>query len=201
MKKINWGLVAAILFSLLVWAAIGVASAKAAYSDTRLDAIASAIAGKPVTVSCGSDESDWTTTEKTAGYTFNVDGFTYVSRPTIYLSPRICDTIEADLHEGPTAVGDYWNGLAVKVFIHEATHQALASSDEGLVECQAFKNVRLYAPLFGYTKTVVQTTYAHVTKTTYKRVTKTVPNPALARLTHWASFWHNLLPASYRAVC
>jgi len=198
--KLNWGLIAALLFSALVWAAIFVASAKAAYTDPTLNDVASKIAGHPVTVSCATGTHEWASFEDTAKYTFETDGFTYIGRQpaVIYLAPRICDTLEADLHGNPA--GDYWNGLAIKVLLHESSHQA-GIADEAGAECNALSLLRTYAPTFGYKPTVHQVTYVKVTKTTYKRVVKTVPNPALSKLANWAEFWHRQLPANYQGTC
>jgi hypothetical protein len=203
MRRTNWGLLGAVLFCLVFWLAIGVAIAKASYTDGALNGVASKIAGHPVTVACYSSGHEWVQAEDAAfpGQSFEADGFTFIGRQpaVIYLSPRVCDTLEADLHGNQA--GDYWNGLAIKVLLHESSHQA-GIADEAGAECNALALLKAYAPTFGYPLTVKTTTYVRVGKTlTYKRVVKTVPNPALARLAHWAEFWHRALPASYQGNC
>lgn len=202
MRKFNWPLVLCIAFCVGFWLAFGVAVSHAAYQDQRLNAVASAVAGHPVTVSCAASAHEWSQFEDAAGYTFETDGFTYIGRTpsVIYLAPRICDTLVADEHAGPTAVGDFWNGLAIKVILHEASHQA-GISDEGAADCNALSLVKQYAPSFGYSKTVTSVSYRKLANGTYKRVVRTVPNPALARLYSWASFWHRALPANYQGTC
>jgi hypothetical protein len=201
MKRINWELILALTFCVCFWLAVGALVAKAAYQDGTLNNVASKIAGHPVTVACYSGTHEWATAEDAAQYTFETDGFTYIGRTpaVIYLSPRVCDTLEADLHGLPA--GDYWNGLAIKVLLHESSHQA-GIADEAGAECNALSLLKAYAPTFGYSLTVKTTTYVRVGKTlTYKRVVKTVPNPALSRLAHWAEFWHRALPANYQGNC
>lgn len=186
----------------IVAALIGVGIAKASYTDITLNTAASKIAGHPVTVACYSSGHEWVQAEDSAfpGQNFEADGFTFIGRTpaVIYLSPRVCDTLEADLHGNPA--GDYWNGLAIKVLLHEASHQA-GIADEAGAECNALSLLKAYAPTFGYALTVQRVTYVKVTKTTYKRVVKTVPNPALASLSRWAEFWHHALPANYQGTC
>lgn len=184
----------------IVAALIGVGVAKAAYTDPTLNDVASAIAGHPVSVTCATGAHEWASFEDTAKYTFETDGFTYIGRTpsVIYLAPRICDTLEADLHGNDA--GPYWNGLAIKVLLHESSHQA-GLADEAAAECNALALLPKYAPRFGYPLRVVQTTYVHVTKTTYKRVVKSVANPAYAKLRAYAEFWHRALPANYQGTC
>lgn len=197
MGRFNRSLVIASLFGALVLT-VGVGISKAAYGDPRLDSIASTIAGKPVAVWCPSSLHEWAKTEDTAGLTFEATGFTYVGRTpaVIYLSQQVCDTLEGELNQGPTVVGDYWNGLAIRAFVHEATHQRLNSQDETVVECATLATIRGYLPLFGYTPTITQATYVKVRDGHYKRVTKVVPNPATARVMQWIKFWDG-----YHAVC
>lgn len=193
-------LIALMIFWIVVFC-IAVSAAQGAYGDPRLDAVATQVAGHPVTVACGSGATEWADSERAAGLTFETDGYTFIGRDNIvHLSPVICDTLTQDFKLGPTAVGDYANGRAIKVLLHEATHQA-GFVDEGATDCRALSLVKQYAPSFGYTKTVTKTTYVKVRDGHYKRVTKVVPNPALASLYTWAMYWHRLTPASYQVGC
>lgn len=199
--RFNWPLALVIAFCLGFWLTVGVVAAKASYTDSTLNDVATKIAGHPVTVSCASGVTEWAATTKNAGYTFDVDGFTYVGgAPILYLAPRICDVLEADLHVGPTKTGDWFNGLAIKVLLHEASHQA-GLADEHAAECNALALLKTYAPRFGYTPTITRVSYVKVRDGHYKRVTKVVPNPALASLQAAAEFWHRSLPAPYSAAC
>jgi hypothetical protein len=203
MKRLNWGLILALAFCVGFWLTVGALVAKAAYQDTTLNNVASKIAGHPVSVACYASGHEWVQAEDSAfpGQSFEADGFTFIGRTpaVIYLAPRVCDTLEADLHGNPA--GDYWNGLAIKVLLHESSHQA-GIADEAGAECNALSLLKSYAPTFGYPLTVKTTTYVRVGKTlTYKRVVKTVPNPALSRLAHRAEFWHKALPANYQGNC
>lgn len=194
-----------LLVSAILWVALGVlmaSAARGAYQDQRLNAVATAVAGHPVVVSCATGVHEWAKFEDTAKYTFETDGFTYIGGASvIYLAPRICDTLEADLHAGPESAGAYWNGLAIKVLLHEASHQA-GLVDESDAECNALKLVKKYAvETFGYKASVTRVTYVKVRDGHYKRVVKMVPNPALAQVQSWALYWHRLLPASYQVGC
>ena len=185
-----------------------VAIARGAYQDQRLNAVASSVAGHPVIVSCATSVHEWATFEDQAGYTFETDGFTFIGRTpsVVFLAPRVCDTLEADLDGGPTLVGPYWLGLAIKVILHEATHQT-GLADEGATDCKALALVKQYAvSSFRVPATVVQTSYKRVNRiigghAVYVRVTKTVPNPMLAAIYASALRWHKMLPASYQGGC
>jgi hypothetical protein len=203
MRKFNYGLFLAILFSALVWALIGVAVAKAAeYQDPRLDAVASSVAGHPITAHCYQGAGEWNATEVQSGLTFETDGFTFVGRDQyVNLAPRVCDTLEALLKLGPDAVGPFWAGLAIKVLIHESVHQR-GITDEGVTDCAALALVKQYAvSSFGYAATVKQTVYRKLKNGTYRRTVRTVPNPQLAALYASALAWHRALPASYQGSC
>jgi len=195
-KLNNKSLVITALFCVL-WLACGFGLAKAAYQDPALNAAASTIAGKPVIVSCPESIHEWAQFEDIAGFKFEVEGFTYVGRDNvIFLAAEACKALVADLRYGPTAVGDYWNGLAIRALVHEATHQRLNSGDETLVDCTTLATIRSYLPLFGYTPTVTRVTYVKLKSGTYRRVSKVVPNPATASVMQWITFWD-----SYHAVC
>jgi hypothetical protein len=131
---------------------------------------------------------------------FEADGYTFIGRENIvHLAPEICATLEADFRYGPTGVGTLMNGRAIKVLLHEASHQA-GVDDEGQADCLALSLVKQYAPSFGYARTVVKTTYVRQ-GTLYRRVTKTVPNPAIAAVYAAALAWHRLLPKNYQGDC
>jgi hypothetical protein len=202
MRKLNWGLILCIAFCVGFWLTVGVIAAKGAYTDQALNDVATKIAGHPVSVSCASSGHEWVTYEDSAfpGQNFEADGFTFIGRTpsVIYLAPRICDTLEADLHGNPA--GDYWNGLAIKVLLHESSHQA-GIADEHAAECNALSLLKTYAPIFGYPAKVSQVSYVKVRDGHFKRVTKQVANPALKRLAFYAEFWHRALPAPYSAAC
>lgn len=189
---------------LMVWlvaAAIVVTAAHGAYQDQRLNAIASAVAGHPVIVSCASGAHEWSRFEDTAGLAFETDGFTFVGRDNVvYLAPRICDTLMADLTVGTNYVGDYWNGLAIRAILHESVHQR-GITDEGITECTAMQLVKQYATSFGYAAKVTQVSYVRVRDGHFRRVSKFVANPAIARMYAWAVAWHRQLPSNYQEVC
>lgn len=206
-----------IIGSALVATLVVVASARAAYGDPRLDAVATSVAGHPVQVSCGSTPTDWAATEA-ANHSVEADGFTFIGQVSttgagiIYLAPRICDTLEALLSPYHDDVGPYWASLAIKTIIHESIHQR-GVTDESVTDCTALTLVQQYAvSSFGYPATVSTTTLVKKTVvvrvarvvrkvTTYVPKTVTVPNPALAELQADAVAWHHALPPVYQTQC
>lgn len=197
LRKVNWPLIACVLFCVLFWLAVGVGIARAAnYGDPRLDVVATAVAGHPVQVSCSANSHDWALTEDQGHLTVEADGFTFVGgQPVIYLAPRICDTLEA-LENGAPAVqvGPYWASLAIKTILHESTHQS-GVTDERTTDCQALALMPSWLPKFGIPAKVSQVSYVRISGTQrYKRVVKTVTNPLYAQTLSWASRWHNAVP-------
>lgn len=177
--------------------------ADAAHGDLRLDTVATAVAGHPISVSCGDNSLDYAKTEQQAGLTFDTDGFTFVGRqPEIWLAPRVCDTLSALLNPAQHAqVGPLFAGLAIKVIIHESVHQR-GISDEGLTDCTALGLVKQYAvSSFGYPATIKIVVYKRLKSGAYSRSVKTVPNPELAKVYAAALYWHRLLPPSYQGGC
>lgn len=210
LRRINWGLIVVVLACLLFWALVGWATANAVASRATaqavqypaLNAVASAVAGHPVVASCATSTHEWASFEDKAGYTFEVDGFTFIGRESvIYLAPRICDTLMADLTEGPASVGPFWLGLAIKVILHESTHQA-GVVDEGATDCLALSLVKSYAvSTFKVAATITKVVYTKTASGLYRRTVHTVPNPLLASIYASALRWHRLLPAEYQGGC
>lgn len=194
-----------VLIFVVAFALVYIAGARAASHDTRLDAVASAVAGHPVVAVCADNDHEWVSWEDQSAGGAELDGFTQITvGPNIYLAPRICNTLEADLQNGPSAVGDYWLGLAIKTIIHESVHQR-GITDESVTDCTALTLVKQYAvSSFGFAPTVTRQVIASK-KVKGKRVLYvkqvTVPNPALADLYAWALAWHRALPANYQGAC
>lgn len=196
----NW-ILPGVLIGVVTFALVFVSAARAAGQDSRINAVASAVAGHPVIVSCATTTHEWAQFEDTAGLTFETDGFTFASRDNVvFLAPRICETLLADFQYGPTLVGDYMNALALRVLIHESVHQR-GVTDESMTDCTALTLVEHYALSFGYAAKVTSVSYVRVKDGHYRRVVKVVPNPALERLYTQALASHRLLPASYQTVC
>lgn len=117
----------------------------------QVEALASAVAGRPVTVSC---DADGFPTPQTEGYVTFTNGAT---DSVIHLRRGLCGPLES---LGARTVG-YWreqyptvmdtnaagqvideqDGIALSVLNHEATHIATQSEDEGAVECRSFSTV------------------------------------------------------------
>lgn len=181
------------------------ASAQAASHDPRLDAVATAVAGHPVTAVCADTNTEWVQWQQQNLGGLEADGYTYISVPDyIYLAPFVCRTLRADLGWGPTVVGNFWLALAIKTILHEAVHQQ-GQPDEAVTDCAALALVKQYAvSTFGYTETITKQVIASKIvkkKRVYYLKTVTVPNPALEDMYQMAVQWHKGLPANYQGVC
>ena len=177
-----------------------------------LDAVASAVAGKPVSVWCETRWADWIHVGDSIQDDWSfVNGFTVPSDPTIYLNPAICETLHAVL--GREDVGLYHASLAIHVLVHEGVHQR-GSSDEGVTDCTAlslFKDVAIR--WFGFTATedeaytttarrrvkVAPGRFATVRQTVVRH--RQVPSRRLARAYDYAVRWHRSAPREYQGTC
>jgi hypothetical protein len=198
-----------ILFIILFFLAllIGHHNATAAnWPDSRLDAIASSIAQKPITVYCEDDSHVWDAVENYYGV--RADGLTFLTQPVVFVRPLICEALHAIL-QGED-VGSFYASHAILTLTHESTHQRLNSGNEALVECTAMK---LYPTVltqqFGWEPSFTEVYYTlQVKRVKGKRVTRrirhtrTTPSIWYAHLIRDATRWDAILPPSYHgATC
>jgi hypothetical protein len=176
--------------------------------NSQLDAAASAVAGKPVTVWCESHWSEWIHTGDSVEKDWSsLGGFTILSEPIVYLSPDICETLHALLRYGDD-VGSYHASVAIHVLVHEAVHQT-GIENEGETDCKALALDRQVAlDHFGYSETEPQQYIAKTVKrvkgkrvTTYAVRTRQVPSRRLADFSSWTLAWHKAAPAEYQGAC
>jgi hypothetical protein len=206
----------AVLAITLALALASVAAANAANTPhLTLDAVASEVAGKPVSVHCETNEAQWINWELQANAVLH--GFTYISSPVVYIAPHHCNTLRFALTYGYREVGITWLSDAVATVVHEAVHQRGIRD-----ECQTEKiamslTMSIAERHFGLTQTVPQT--QHYTKTVTKVMRRKIagkwrlvrvptqvavsesvemPNPDYARFQQWMMAWHNSLPAQYQ---
>jgi hypothetical protein len=192
------------LIAACVLALVFASQAQAAnYGDPRLDVIATAVAGHPVTVLCAQTATDWSKTEALALLTNDADGFTFIGRSNIiYLSPRVCDTLEM-IENGlpPSQIGPVWLALAVKTILHESTHQ-LGVRDEHQADCQAIAIMPGWLPKLGVPATIKVASFVRIRKTkTYRRVVKTTSNPLYLSTLTYALWWHNAIAFEVGGAC
>ncbi len=166
-------------------------AAQSAHPNSRLNSLASEIAGRPVTATCYDNPREWVAVEQANHVTYDADAFSYQDGRT-FLSPLVCDTLEALMNYPAAQVGAYWASRAIKVFIHEAEHQT-GLVDEHLTDCAAISLLPKYAPVFGFPQKITQVSYVRSGKL-YKRVTKLTVNPAYTSLLQWANYWHSITP-------
>jgi hypothetical protein len=177
-----------------------------------LDAIATQVAGKPVSVWCENSAPEWESLTATANVPHWADGFTYVAQPAVYVAPRLCETLHVALRNGAAAVGAYWLSGALLTLAHESVHQR-GIVDEQLADCTALPLVGpLATQFFNVPATVSQQRILKSTRIVTRKVrgvkvrikvqdTKlvyvSVPNPFLAQVVSWSVAWHN----SYGPPC
>lgn len=178
--------------------------------DPRLDAAASYVAGKPVTVWCEESITDWVQWGQSAGQNFDfMEGFTYPTIPgysTIYLSPRVCLTLHALLDQGAENVGAYWGSLAVHTLVHESVHLLTGSADEHYVDCMALtKDADVAEQFFSWptTETIYNTVVVRKKHriVAVKSVGTNVTSPLLTAFNSFDQGWHDAAPAPYSGPC
>lgn len=207
----------AAVVAVLVAPAAALASTASNWPDSRLDAVATSVAGHPVSVWCESSDQDWVSAEQEIGSP-DLDGFTFqgMATPTVFVAPHVCATLHYILQFGYQATGLLWDAEAIETLIHESVHQR-GITDEAVTDCTAMPLVEGYAiSSFGFPAMVTQTTYRAVSKsvrvktgrtfktthyTTTVPVTSTVRNPDLDVLGQFVQAWHKALPAQYQGVC
>jgi hypothetical protein len=171
----------------------------------KLDAAVTAVAGKPVAAFCEVDSEHWADRIRTnfgpAQSPSLLLGYTLLSNPIVYLSPRVCIALKQALERGITLAGAYPVSLALNTLAHEAVHQR-GVINEAVTECLANRYVRTLAVAhFGVP---VKVTVKRIVRVSGRLVTRTVmvANPLLTRLTELAKYWTSTKPAQYRGgVC
>lgn len=172
-----------------------------------LDAIASEVAGRPVSVWCETDWDDWHTM---TGGRFPGAFVRSLTDTVAYMGPLRCTDLTAAV-SGSASVTQLGGGL--QALLHEAVHLR-GVLDEGETDCTALGLVREYAiRYFGFPETVAEkrrvTRTVRVKRRVWVRrdgrrvrvvrwvrvkrtvtVTVTVPNPALANVYGAASQVH-----------
>lgn len=134
-----------VLMFFLMCGLLWYATAPAHADSPQLDALATQLAGKPVTVSCFAPDDVYQGYVNAVSYNL---GITWEFDTVIHLDGEQCGALQNILTPGPTTLrwlhtrqGNYRTGNALLTLTHEATHIALASVDEALVECTAYHNV------------------------------------------------------------
>ena len=206
----------AVLAAVVVGLAFGTGVASAGnWSHPTLDAVASEVAGKPVSVWCETHWSEWIHLGDDFGEDWSfLDGFTVLSQPIIFISPSHCLTLHAILDRED--VGSFLAASSLLTLAHEAVHQR-GIQNEGETDCTALPLVPgLATRHLGIPATISESR----TSSRWKRVTRvvqgkrvtvrvrvttvtyaTVPNPYLARLADAALRYHRAAPPEYQGNC
>jgi len=104
-------------------------------TDPRLDAVASQIAGRPVTVGC------YTHTEPEAPWAMGAWGYVYVGSSYEYLDETVCDGAQAILN-GDQTVPLWKSAIGTLVLAHESYHLnrgVREPGNEAYTECHAIR--------------------------------------------------------------
>ena len=175
-----------------------------------LDAVASEVAGKPVTVWCEGSLAEWEAMNEQRGYRYGsmFGGFTYLESPVVYIGPEECATLRVALESGVPVAGAYWFAGALLTLAHESVHQR-GIRDEQIADCTALALVPgLTVSRFGVSETTVERRAQPFTRTVVRRVrgvavrikvqdvrvmSVVIPNPLVAHVKQWAAAWHGLL--------
>ncbi len=169
-----------------------------------LDAAASRIAGKPVTVHCENDAAQWAAMVADSHPGIDprrISGFTrMISTTIIYIDPRSCAAVSS-----PESVLSFELAYGFLTLAHEAVHQS-GVRDETETDCQALALVKPLLLELGISasKSVVKTVLVRIRLKTGMYVrravkrTYVVVNPLLAQVQAAAVAIHDQRPANYK---
>ena len=128
-------LLAATIAALAVAATASAASATLQH-DPRLDAVATDVAGFPLTVYGEDDPAAWA--QESAGMSVvDPTGFTRIDQPVVYLAPPMWSALEQVETTGVQLPFSLDVPFAILTIVHEAEHQRMRSTDEGRVNACA----------------------------------------------------------------
>lgn len=125
--------------------------AHATYSDPTLDGVASAIAHRPVTVNCATEEED----------PILITAWGYVWVPTsaqkeTTIHEKLCRGMLAIASDSPD-ISDYYKALGADVITHEAFHlrRVRGNENEAVTECRAMQHYDQTLIALGATSAVI----------------------------------------------
>ena len=130
-------LLAVIVLALSIVPAARAANVPGVHEEPRLEAAASFVAAKPVTVWCGNDADGWQQAVASVGISTDPLGFAVIAEGGAYLAPKVCDTALGWLR-GSVVPMDF--GDALLSIAHEAVHLS-GVRDEWATDCTALSDV------------------------------------------------------------
>lgn len=184
--------------------------------SANVDALASEVAGKPVSVHCETNADTW---RELVNQNFEPDpisnmiaGFTNLREAKVFLGPQICQALIQAERFGAVNAGLLPFSLAILTLVHETIHQR-GITDENQTSCAAKKETPAIAEkYYGIKQYVFQTKLVPAFKVVRvagksvrvktmasKRVR--VLNPQYVALVTYIGLWHNELPEGYRKGC
>ncbi len=166
---------------------------------SKLDQIASEVAGKPVTVFCETNDVEWDTRimEVSKGRLrgYQVDGYAFPNATQAFIAPRACRPLLSALRVRVNFATSYSFSVGLITLIHEATHlRGLLNESEA--DCEAVQRAPAYIDDFGIPA-----------KINVRRVVRglvfctKIVNPLLARLRLDFRAVHDDRPPVYQGAC
>lgn len=165
----------------------------------RINAIATKVAGKPVSVVCSFDAEAWD--EKVRQVSLgqrrgtSVDGYAYAGTTQAHLGPQACIPLYNVLTYGISYAGVGPSAFGLLTLLHEAMHLR-GLRDEAATDCAALGVFKSYVGALGVSATV-----SKPTNVKGRYVLKRVVNPIIRALQQAAVRHHNNRPAEYQGGC
>lgn len=196
-KLSNWLLLGVLAITFGV--ACSNAEAAAPNPPGTINAIASAVAGKPATVTCTFNADVWD--EQVQAATFNqrrgstVAGYAFTGGDVAHLGPQACYALYDGLIYGPVWAGVGPLAFGLLTLLHEAVHLR-GVLNEGETDCIALGLVRAYTDEVGVRATVAVPVNDRGRYTIKRKV-----NPLISLVVKAAQAHHNNRPVEYRGNC
>jgi hypothetical protein len=211
----------------LVFAVTAQASAKQLWYSSRVDQIATDIAGKSVQVLGEDDWNEWASflpgedPRAVLGFTYPLAGSSSVLYHKIFINPDLWPMLSQAAVRGAEGSGSsrYMTAMAIMSLTHEAYHQRLISLDESRVNACALKAFPdVLSREFGVQPTVTTANkvpshvrvrsrvrshhrwvYRYRWKTVWRTVTSTAPNAVFDEYVADAQDFYSHQPPPYNA--
>jgi hypothetical protein len=128
----------ALVLASFVLASVAMADVPGVHEESRLEPIASFVAGKPVKVFCGNDAQGWADAVTSVFHApiTNVGGFSFIEQGEAYVNPVRCNTV---LDFKTAKLSDL--AVALLTVVHESVHVGTGSRDEWATDCTAVSDM------------------------------------------------------------
>jgi hypothetical protein len=181
------------------------ANAGTIIDDSRINQLASDIAGVHMNVWCYTDyevwRREWDVDEGRTTFGAASGGR---NQFFVAVAPAVCTTLQAAFDNGPTAAGTRWGALAILTLVHVSLYQGNVERGlthgwryEGVGSCAALKVLPQWVGRLGFTPQISSEAWEPMKRRgkiiRWRRVVKKIPNPAYAQVLDYAASWHRYL--------